>query len=73
VNKKWSYLVEDGLCEPVELMEFELDAVGGGDPFSIHISASGSNVSAVLTVTIVNAPTTVIVNDVNNSINVSGP
>jgi hypothetical protein len=65
--------VEYVLGEPVELTEFELDVVAGGDPFSINISATGSSVSAFLTVNIDSAPTTTIVNVVNNSINISGP
>jgi hypothetical protein len=34
-------------CEPVELTEFELDAVAGGNPFAINISALGSSVSLI--------------------------
>jgi hypothetical protein len=65
--------VEHVLCEPVELTEFELDAVAGGNPFSINISAFGSSLSASLSVFIDSHPTTSIVNVVDNSINISGP
>ena len=61
------------LCEPVELTEFELDAVAGGNPFSINISAFASRVFASLSVDINSRPTTTIVNVVDNSINISGP
>jgi hypothetical protein len=60
--------VEHLLCEPVELTEFELDAVAGGNPFSI--TSTGSVVSQWLIIT--NRSTNVIVNYINNSINISG-
>ena len=41
--------MEKVLCEPVELTEFELDAVAGGNPFSINIAAVASAISATET------------------------
>ncbi len=73
VDKEGSYLVEHVLCEPVELTELELDAVAGGNPFSINVSAFASRVFASLSVDIDSHPTTTIVNVVDNSINISGP
>ena len=35
--------MEEFLCEPVELTEFELDAVAGGDPFG---SATGNTTNS---------------------------
>lgn len=64
--------MEHSFCEPVELTELELDAVSGGNPFSITITASGSTVFAYEKVTITNAPSTAIENIVDNSINISG-
>lgn len=64
--------MEHLLYEPVELTELELDAVSGGNPFSITISATGSTVYAYEKVTITNAPSTAIQNIVDNSINISG-
>jgi hypothetical protein len=60
-------------CEPVELSEFELDAVVGGNPFSINISAFASSVSASLSLVIDNHPTTTITTIVDNSIHIGGP
>jgi hypothetical protein len=60
--------VEHLLCEPVELTELELDAVSGGNPFSI--TSAGSVVSQWLIIT--NRSTNVIVNYINNSINIIG-
>jgi hypothetical protein len=60
-------------CELVELTEFELDAVAGGNPFSINISALGSTVSAFLSLVINNHPTTTITTIVDNSIHINGP
>jgi hypothetical protein len=68
--------VEHLLCEPVELTELELDAVAGGNPFSIWatLSASGgSSITATFTTILVSKPDTLIENVVNNSINISGP
>ena len=60
-------IVEHLLCEPVELTELELDAVSGGNPFSI--TSAGSVVSQWLIIT--NRSTNVILNYINNSINIS--
>jgi hypothetical protein len=60
------------LCEPVELTEFELHAVAGGNPFSINVSAFASSVFASLSVYIDSRPTTAIVNVVDNSVNIFG-
>jgi hypothetical protein len=65
--------MEYALCEPVELTEFELDAVAGGNPFSINISAFTSRVFASLSLFIDSHPTNTIVNVIDNSINISGP
>jgi hypothetical protein len=79
--------MEQILCEPVELTEFELDAVAGGlfgsftgnntnsGSFAGILDANGpgSEVSIVELVNILdNHPTTSIVNVVNNSINIGG-
>jgi len=63
--------MEHALCEPVELTEFELDAVAGGNPFSINISALGSSVSAFLALFIDNHPTTTITTIVDNSVRIN--
>jgi hypothetical protein len=56
-----------------ELTEFELDAVAGGNPFSINIAATHSAVSAPVSATLANASENNLANLVDNSINVSGP
>ena len=43
VTREGSYVMEQFLCEPVELTEFELDAVAGGDPFG---SATGNTTNS---------------------------
>jgi hypothetical protein len=75
VNKEGNYVMEHTpfVFEPVELSEFELDAVAGGNPFSINISALGSTVSAFLSLVIDNHPTTTITTIVDNSIHIGGP
>jgi hypothetical protein len=65
--------MEHVLCEPVELTEFELDAVAGGNPFSINIAAAFSDVDARVNAALVNGSTNNLANLVDNSINVSGP
>jgi hypothetical protein len=70
VDRKRGETMEHLLCEPVELTELELDAVSGGSPFTITISASGSTVFVNERVTITNAPTTGIQNFVDNSIHI---
>jgi hypothetical protein len=64
--------MENVLCEPVELTEFELDAVAGGNPFSINVDAYRSEVEARLSVSIDYQPYTSIFNYVDNSFNVRG-
>jgi hypothetical protein len=64
--------MEQVLCEPVELTEFELDAVAGGNPFSIDISAAFSDVDARIRADLDIAPTTLVSNTVNNSVNIFG-
>jgi hypothetical protein len=71
-KREGSYLMEQVLCQPVELTEFELDSVTGGAPFSINVSAFASSLLASLPVVIDNHPTTTILNFVDNSINISG-
>ena len=65
--------MEEDLREPVELTEFELDAVAGGKPFSINIAATLSAVSATVSATLANTSTNNLANLVDNSINVTGP
>ena len=65
--------MEKVLCEPVELTEFELDAVAGGNPFSINIAAVTSAISATVNAALVNGSANSLANLVDNSINVSGP
>jgi hypothetical protein len=44
VNREGRYIMEQILCEPVELTEFELDAVAGGNPFSPTLATvTGTN------------------------------
>jgi hypothetical protein len=43
VTREGNYIMEHVLCEPVELTEFELDAVAGGDPFG---SATGNTTNS---------------------------
>jgi hypothetical protein len=63
--------------ELVELTECELDAVSGGNPFSISgvsISASiASMVSATLTTAFANAPVLAQTNTSDQSVSISGP
>ena len=65
--------MEKVLCEPVELTEFELDAVAGGNPFSINIAAVASAISATVNAALLNGSANSLANLVDNSINVSGP
>ena len=60
-------------CEPVELTEFELDAVAGGNPFSINVEAAFSKVRASVRASFENESTNSITNLIDNSANVSGP
>jgi hypothetical protein len=68
-----SYIMEHVLCEPVELTEFELDAVAGGNPFSINVEAAFSKVRASVRASFENESTNSITNLIDNSVNVSGP
>jgi hypothetical protein len=61
------------LCEPIELTEFELDAVAGGNPFSITISASFSTISATVNSVLENNSANAQENSIDNSIHVTGP
>jgi hypothetical protein len=71
VTREGSNVMEQVLCEPVELTEFELDAVAGGNPFSgftISLSPIGVLTQAF---SIVSTPDTTVNTLVNNSITVS--
>jgi hypothetical protein len=61
--------MEQDLCEPVELTEFELDAVAGGNPFSINVTAAFSDVYARVRASFDNSSTNLI----DNSVHISGP
>jgi hypothetical protein len=61
------------ICELIELEEFELDAVAGGNPVSITISAMFAHVSATLNSTIENNSANAQENSIDNSINLTGP
>jgi hypothetical protein len=61
------------LYEPIELLEFELDAVAGGNPNSantvtVSISAIASTVASTVSFAFSNAPATAASIDINNSI-----
>jgi hypothetical protein len=59
--------------ELIELTESELDAVAGGNPFSINISAIRSRVTADVYSTLENNSAVAQDNSVDNSIHVTGP
>jgi hypothetical protein len=61
------------LYELIELTECELDAVAGGNPFSITIDAIRSRVTATVNSTLENNSAVAQENSVDNSIHVSGP
>jgi hypothetical protein len=61
------------MYELVELTECELDAVSGGNPFSINITAVASAISASVTSAIANSATAAQQNSVDNSVHVTGP
>jgi hypothetical protein len=63
--------MEKVLCEPVELTEFELDAVAGGNPFSIIISAAFSDVDARIRADLDVSQANLA--DQQNLFNISGP
>ena len=58
------------LCEPIELLEFELDAVAGGNPnnFTLTISAISSTVSTAISQAFDNHATSDIAIAVDQSI-----
>jgi bacteriocin-like protein len=60
------------VCELIELTDCELDAVSGGNPFSITIDAYKSKVLAKVTATLENNSANAQENTIDNSINVSG-
>jgi hypothetical protein len=62
-------MMEHVLCEPVELTESELDAVAGGNPFSNFSLENFRN--ATFTFSVESEPTTMILNNVNNSVNIT--
>jgi bacteriocin-like protein len=63
--------------ELIELTECELDAVSGGNPFSISgisISASvASTISAAFSTAFANAPVLAQTNSSDQSVSISGP
>jgi bacteriocin-like protein len=61
------------VCELIELTECELDAVSGGNPFSINIAAVASAISATVNSTISNTAAGAQQNSVDNSVHISGP
>jgi hypothetical protein len=61
------------VCELIELTESDLDAVSGGNPFSINIAATLSAISATVNSTIHNTATAAQQNSVDNSVTVTGP
>jgi len=65
--------MEHVLCEPVELTESELDAVAGGNPFSINVEAAFSKVRAKVSASFSNESSNDITNLIDNSVNISGP
>jgi hypothetical protein len=65
--------MEQVLHEPVELTELELDAVAGGNPFSINVAAVHSTVRARVSASFSNESSNDITNLIDNSVNISGP
>jgi hypothetical protein len=61
------------MYELVELTDYELDAVAGGNPFSINITSVLSAISASVTSSIANSAAAAQQNSVDNSVHVSGP
>lgn len=61
------------VCELIELTESDLDAVSGGNPFSINISAAFSVVRARINSTLENNSAVAQENSNDSSIHVSGP
>jgi hypothetical protein len=65
--------MEQVLCEPVELTELELDAVAGGNPFSINLTALNSDVDARVRADIDNASSVTAAVTVFSGVNITGP
>ncbi len=61
------------MYELIELTECELDAVSGGNPFSINISASLSSISATVAAAFANSSAVAQQNSVDNSVHITGP
>jgi hypothetical protein len=61
------------MYELIELTECELDAVAGGNPFSINISATLSSITASVNSTISNSAAVAQSNSVDNSVHITGP
>ena len=61
------------ICELIELTECELDAVAGGNPFSITIDAVRSRVTATVNSTLENNSANAQENSIDNSIHITGP
>jgi hypothetical protein len=66
------------LCELIELTDCELDAVAGGNPFSINgvvLTAAGiaSSVSASISTSFANAPLLSQTNTSDQHVSISGP
>jgi hypothetical protein len=73
VNGEGSHAMEGLPFEPVELTEFELDAVAGGNPFSINITALLSSITATVNSTLANNSSNAQLNTLDNSIHITGP
>jgi hypothetical protein len=61
------------MYELIELTECELDAVAGGNPFSINISATLSTISATVAAAFSNSSAVAQQNSVDNSVHITGP
>jgi hypothetical protein len=61
------------MYELIELTECELDAVAGGNPFSINISATLSAISATVAAAFSNSSAVAQQNSVDNSVHITGP
>jgi len=65
------------MYELIELADGELDAVSGGNPFSINLSgltaSINSHISATLSTAFANAPALAQSNDSNQSVTITGP
>ena len=59
--------------ELIQLTECELEAVAGGNPFSINLSALSSTIIASITSTLQNNSANAQENSIDNSIHVTGP